>query len=169
MSQPADAGSSASQDSTVSALAYAGIGSTSYTLQAGSCIGAAADVTSTYEVTFTTDAEYEFDFAATLTNADARLENDGGATLFSWTAHSGVVADLQTLPADVYTLRVDVSLVDVASPPTSSSGSGSFDFTLNLIPPAPSVPALGPLGALGLGIAVALSALRSRRAARSFQ
>ena len=66
------------------------------------------------------------------------LENDDGTPFMSWTEHTGGVADLQVLPIDTYTIRVDVSFFETVSPTNIASDSGDFDFSLALLPVTPS-------------------------------
>ncbi len=133
-----NASSSAAQDTMVAPLAFGGTGSAAFNIEAGSCSGASADVQSIFEITFTTDAAYDFDFDATLNKANVLLENDDGTPFMSWTEHTGGVADLQVLPIDTYTIRVDVSFFETVSPTNIASDSGDFDFSLALLPVTPS-------------------------------
>lgn len=146
---PANASSGADQDSTVDPFAYAGTGSASYSITAGSCQNANVNQWSVYEVTFTTDTDYVFDLEADLVNASLLLERDGGPTYVSVTDFTGPVTFQQSLPGHHYTIRVEVAFDDFASSPGSTqSDSGSYDFFL----PEPSTP-LGLLwGLAGLAL-----------------
>jgi hypothetical protein len=150
MPQSVDATGNATQTSSVAPLAFAGNGSASFTLLGGTCDGTSAAIETVYEITFTTDAAYDFNLDATLDHANLLLENDDGTLFASETTHTGVVSSLQTLPADTYTIRVDVSFFESPGMGNSASDSGSFDFTLALSSGAAPAPGFGMVGLIAL-------------------